>query len=196
MGNNRIGVSKRIKTICKSKNIDESKLYQRAKLLLEIYRDVCWHTVDSAEEVKEDLFWEQEYASQDLTSAMLYLETFAPDEDKEKFTEKIHGLFEVKWMIEIVDAAIRKVRDFPLNGDLYADILSRCYLSRFYFSERELLEEFSLERTSFYSRKKEAVKVFGLSLWGGSIEEFLRIVAPNDMYKQLSIEDIGFSLAL
>ena len=92
MGNNRIGVGKRITTICAGKSIDEKDLYQRSKLLLEIYRDICWHTVECADEVRENLFWEGEYASQDINSAMLYLETFAPDEDRDRFTEKIHRL--------------------------------------------------------------------------------------------------------
>ena len=194
MGNNRIGVSKRITTICNSKNIDEQGLYKKAKLLLEIYRDVCWHTVDSAEEVREDLFWERDYASQDIDSAILYLETFAPDEDKDKFTERINGLFEVKWMIDIVDAAMRKVRDFPLYGELFADMLSRCYLSRFYYSEGELFDEFNVERTTFYARKKEAIKVFGLALWGGPIEEYMRVISPDQLYQQISIEDIGINI--
>ena len=163
-------------------------------MLLDIYRDVCWHTVEGAEEVKEDLFWEKDYASQDIDSAMLYLETFAPDEDKNKFTEKINGLFQVKWMIDIVDAAMRKVRDFPLYGELYADMLSLCYLSRFYYSERELMDEFSMERTTFYTRKKDAVKVFGLAIWGGPIEEYLRVIKPDQLYQQLSIEDMGMRI--
>jgi len=192
MGNNRIGVPKRIKTICASKGIDENNLCQRAKLLLEIYRDICWHTVECADEVREELFWEGEYASQDLNSAMLYLETFAPDEDRDRFTEKIHSLFEVKWMIDIVDAAMRKVRDFPLNGDLYASILSMCYLSRFQFCESELMDQLSLERTTLYRRKKEAIKVFGLALWGGSMDEFKNLFVDEPV--QLTINDlaIGF----
>ena len=191
MGNNRIGVSKRITNICKGKNIDEESLYKKARMLLDIYRDVCWNTVDGAEEVREELFWENDYASQDLDSAMLYLETFAPNENKSKFTERINGLFEVKWMIDIVDAAMRKVRDFPLYGDLYADILSLCYLSRFYYSERELMEEFSMERTTFYARKKDAVKVFGLALWGGPIEEYMKIISSEPKYKQITMKEMG-----
>ena len=48
MGNNRTGANQRIKNICISKSINEMDLYARAKLLLEIYRDVCWDASDYA----------------------------------------------------------------------------------------------------------------------------------------------------
>ena len=124
MGNNRNGSRQRIAAICSSREISETEVYDRAKKLLESYRDVCWETSEYANLVREDLACEYGYASSDLDTALLYLENFAPDEQKEKFAVKIRALFSVKWMVEIVDSAIIKVREFPLNGELYAHILS------------------------------------------------------------------------
>jgi tRNA splicing ligase len=52
---------------------------------------------------------------------------------------------------------------------LYCEILFKCYLSRFSYTESELLEILHLERSSFYDRKKEAILVFGISMWGTAI---------------------------
>jgi hypothetical protein len=74
-------------------------------------------------------------------------------------------------MVELVDTAMLKVRDFPYNGELYFEILSKCYLNRFKYTETELLELLQLERSSYYDRKKEAIMVFGLAMWGGAIPQ-------------------------
>jgi hypothetical protein len=60
-------------------------------------------------------------------------------------------------MVELVDTAMLKVRDFPYNGEVYFEILSKCYLNRFKYTETELLELLQLERSSYYDRKKEAI---------------------------------------
>ena len=52
---------------------------------------------------------------------------------------------------------------------MYCEIISKSYLSRFKYKEPELLEVLSMERSTYYDRKKEAILLFGLSLWGNSI---------------------------
>ena len=101
--------------ICKSKKIDENEVYNKAKKLLEIYRDVCWETSEYADQVRENLMVDYGYMSGDLDTALVYLENFAPDEKKERFAARIQSLFDVKWMVEIVDSAMIKVREFPLK---------------------------------------------------------------------------------
>ena len=34
-----------IRMLCRMQNIDEKVLYERAKLILSIYREVCWSTI-------------------------------------------------------------------------------------------------------------------------------------------------------
>ncbi len=68
-------------------------------------------------------------------------------------------------MIELVDSAMLKVKEFPYNGDLYFENLSRCYLDKFKYTESEILDLLSMERSTYYDRKKEAIYVFGISLW-------------------------------
>lgn len=185
MGNNRTGANQRIKNICGSKAIDEMELYAKAKLLLEIYRDICWDTADYAGQMREAALYDYELCSGDLDSALLYLENFAPTEKKERFAERVQKLFEVKWMIEIVDHAVLKVREFPATGELYASLLSAYYLTNFPLTESEVLDTFGFERSTLYRRKKEAIKVFGLAVWGGSIEEFRSLVIGDGGEQQL-----------
>ena len=68
--------------------------------------------------------------------------------------------------MELVDSAMVKMRDFPYSPQLYFDIVFKCYLSRFRYTEPELLETLRMERSTYYDRKKEAIKIFGLSFGG------------------------------
>jgi len=82
------------------------------------------------------------------------------------------NLFENKWMIDLIDKAMRKVYDYYNNGRLYHEILSKSYLTAFRYTESELLEILNLERSTFYDRKKEAVMLLGIALWGYAIPAF------------------------
>lgn len=65
-----------------------------------------------------------------------------------------------------------KVYDYYNNGQLYHEILSKSYLTAFRYTESELLEILNLERSTFYDRKKEAVMLLGIALWGYAIPVF------------------------
>ena len=43
-----------IRMMCRMQQVDEKVLYDRSRLILSIYRDVCWSTMGRAEEVYDD----------------------------------------------------------------------------------------------------------------------------------------------
>lgn len=162
-----------IRRLCRMQELDEKTLYTKAKLILSVYRDICWSTIGRADQVSEELVC---YCGARLDDALIYLETFAPDEAKEYFEEQVKTLFDTRWMIELVEDSMVRVREYPCNGELYFEILSKCYLTCFKYKETELLEVLNMERSMFYDRKKEALLVFGLSLWGSSIPKLKRFL--------------------
>lgn len=166
MGRKDTRTLRNIRMICRMQNIDEEALYNRSKLILSIYRDICWSVMGRADRIHDEIVCT---FGSNLDRALIYLETFAPDEARERFEEKIHSLFESRWMVELVDSAMLQIREYPCRGDLYFEILSKSYLSRFQYREAEMLECMDLERSTYYDRKKEAVLLFGLSLWGNAI---------------------------
>lgn len=148
-----------IQMLCVMQHLDEQNLYERSKLLLSIYRNVCWTACDRAAMLRE----EAEYCyGRELEEGLLYLNDFAPTVEREKFEETVKSLFQTKWLVELVDSAMVKMRDFPYSPQLYFDIVFKCYLSRFRYTEPELLETLRMERSTYYDRKKEAIKIFGV----------------------------------
>lgn len=52
---------------------------------------------------------------------------------------------------------------------MHSVCLPKANLNRFKYRESEMLEVLNMERSTYYDRKKEAILLFGLSLWGTAI---------------------------
>lgn len=152
--------------------LNEEQVFRKTKLLLAIYRDVVWTSIKEVDYVREVC---AAYYSNDLSVALTYLNDFAPTERKEDFMAKVSGIFETKWMIELIDTAMMKIYDYPGNGKIYHEILSKCYVTAYPMTEGEILEVLCMERSTFYIKKKEAVKLFGIALWGYTLPRYQQI---------------------
>lgn len=110
MSRNNIQALQNIRMLCRMQQVDEKILYDRSRLILSIYRDVCWSAMGRAEEVYDDLICT---CGSGLDSELIYLETFAPDEARKRFEERIRSLFETKCIIELVESAMGRIRKYP-----------------------------------------------------------------------------------
>ena len=180
MGRNDSEAWRTIHSTCNNDKINEKNLYNKSKLVLSKYRKFCWQTKEDADDTVCDLCV---LASSDVDGAMVYLETFSPENEKEVFESRIKDLFDRRWMIDIVDTAMMKTREFPDCGELYFEIISKCYLTKWKYTEDEMLEALNLERSRFYDRKKEAIMIFGISLWGTAIRRYRKFMCgESDSY--------------
>ena len=171
-----------IHAMCDAQHFNESVLYEKAKLLLGCYRRVCWAATGRCEAIADEEFC---YCDNGLGTALGYLQGFEPAAEKPHFESKIRSLFETRWMIELVDNAMLRVKEFPDYGEHYFEILAKSYLNRFKYNESDLLDILHIERSCYYDRKKEAIMVFGIAMWGKEIprlQTFLVGMSEEDAY--------------
>lgn len=168
MGRKDTIAAKSIRKMYEQLNLNQSDIFSKTKLLLSVYRDVVWITLSESACVNEELV----YYGEELNSALVYLELFAPDTEKQEFESRISALFENKWMVDLIDTAMAKIYDYHNNGRLYHEIISKSYLTAFRYTESELLDLLNMERSTFYDRKREAILLLGVSLWGYAIPCF------------------------
>lgn len=60
---------------------------------------------------------------------------------------------------------------YPDRGELYYEILTKQFIHRFNSTEKELLDELNMERSVFYDRKREALFLFSVCLFGYAVPE-------------------------
>lgn len=179
---------KNISRMYEGMQLDEEQVFRKAKLLLANYRNVVWASLKEVDNVREIC---EAYYSNDLAVALTYLYDFAPTERKEDFMTKISGVFETKWMIDLIDTAMLKVYEYHDNGKLYHEILSKSYVTAYPMVEGEMLEVLGMERSNYYLKKKEAIKLFGIALWGYALPRFGQIF-KEDIEEELAINEFFY----
>ena len=150
--------------------LNSDAAFHRSKLILKIYRDVVWVLSERAEELQETAWIMGE---QDIEAGLCYLENFAPDIELQAFEEKVCCLVQNQMLVNIIDRALLRLKRYPDRGELYYEILTKQFIYLFNSTEKELLEELNIERSVFYDRKREAIYLFSVCLFGYSIPEVL-----------------------
>ena len=161
----------------KGLNVEREGVLHKTKLLLKIYRPVVWSASSRALEVRESA---SIYCSRTMEEALEYLANYAPEVEQDRFSEKVQTLFETQWLITIIDNAMNKIFEYPDNGKLYHEILSKQYLTINSYSEFEMLEALNLERSTYYDKKKEAIELFAICLWGYTIPSMRGIFGSDN----------------
>ena len=172
-----------IANMCLSQELDPDVIYNKAKLLLESYRNLCWTSFGIIGENNDDLGNNDTYYidNNEILSGLEYLNSYSPNENRVVFEKNLRKYFDTQWLIDLISNAIVQVNEFPTTGELYVEILSKFYLSRFKLCESDLLSLLNLERSRYYDRKREAVMIFAIALWGTVIPNLLSTVtAPPD----------------
>lgn len=155
-------VSKQCRIIYKELKLDKHRCFKNSKVLLKMYRSIVWSVSHRA----NSLLHEKEFlSSRDLSKAMIFLENFSSEYECYKIRDEVDSMIESKFMIQIIEDAVEKIKSYPDYGALYYDILVKQYLSEKKYSEGDMLETLNIERSTFYDRKREAIDVFTICLW-------------------------------
>lgn len=110
-------------------------------------------------------------ATDEEWKAFIYLQSFAPDMDLQEFEERVCCVMENRMLVDVIDRALLRLKRYPDRGELYYEILTKQFIHRFNSTEKELLDELNMERSVFYDRKREAIFLLSLCLFGYAVPE-------------------------
>lgn len=142
---------------------DKEKLYRQAKSLLSLYRSVVWSVKKRACRMQQRISGSY---GMELNTALLYLSDFAPTSKQMDFDAEVTSLFHSKWLLELIDIALTYVKDYPVYGEEFEQLIRLRFADETARTDAEVSEYLNLERSTFYQRKKEAILLLGISLWG------------------------------
>lgn len=147
-------------------NVDP--LIKQTKTILQVYRQVVWAMEHTRAELHGYL---AEAGWGSLDTGVTYLTTFAPEIDLQEFEDRVHGLVENELLMDFIKKAILGLKKYPEHGKLYFDIVDSQYLQRCSHNETAMLIRLNIERSTFYRRKKEALFLLGVCLFGLTAKE-------------------------
>jgi len=87
----------------------------------------------------------------------------------------ILSFFQAEWYEDLFSGALNIVSQYKHNSKVYTMILTECFFSERERSDIELQLDMRIERSSYYKRKREAVLLFGVALWGITIPQKLNL---------------------
>ena len=164
---------KMINVMYASENMDVAAFQAKAKMLLQSYRHVCWASYGAFQMGNDDEYC---ICDEEIDQALDYLMNFSPEEDRHLLERKLRALFDAKWLAELVESTMVQVREFPDTGELYFELLSKAYLTKFKYREYEVMEMMGLDRSTYYERKREALLVFALAFWGTILPKTISLI--------------------
>lgn len=148
--------------------LDKASVWHKTKALLSIYRKVVWSLHESVDYIVAENI---ETYGKSLDKALSFLYDFAPTEQKKDFEDKVTYLFETKWLIDLIDKSLIRIKNYPEQGELYFNIIRNIYLKEKKIFDVDCMALVNMEKTMYYQRKKEAIYLMGIALWGYAIPD-------------------------
>lgn len=90
--------------------------------------------------------------------------------------------WESRMLVDVIDRALLRLKRYPDRGELYYEILTKQFIHRFNSTEKELLDELNMERSVFYDRKREALFLFSVCLFGYAVPELQEELDAPDCF--------------
>ena len=144
------------------------KYYHNAGRLLDLYKKVSWRLNQSLAEMEEECM---QIGDVSLSQAIQELMQIDSDLDSLKLDERLESIMVSYQMVQIVNRALLMLKAYPDGGEEFFEIINRVYILQIPYSEQEMLDTLHIGRTTYYKRKKEAVAMLGVVLWGFVIPE-------------------------
>jgi len=161
MGHESVSM-KEIQMLCNSFRLEQNIVLMRMEHLIDNYEEVVWANTDTVR--VKDAGWKM---NSDRTSdqAIAYIRDFDPNENRRIIHKEMLKLFEARWLKNLFETVMERVKASPLTKPEYVIILNN-----FWSDERikpyDYQKNLHIGKTTYNERRKEAILLFGIVLWG------------------------------
>ena len=169
MCRNQKDIDTRIHRKCVFAGTDETKMIELGERLLNAFREVCNSNTQKANAVVGELcytdeeFYDPSNEVRLMDQALLKLEVFAEEADRDKYKREIHNILQLAQMVKIMESLKYTVYSYGKYGPEFVSILTTCYMSSFDYTNEEASELLNMSESTFYRKKKRAVILFALA---------------------------------
>lgn len=131
------------------------------KALLKLYRRVLHNVNNEIVYLDEYTYTTSRKHLSELVDTLIEFETQI---DKKKFDNKLSCCHKSLSLLKILDKTVVLVRDYPDNGHVYYDILTRYYYDNFKYTHDEVMEILEMSRSNYFRYFEKAIACFYMHL--------------------------------
>ncbi len=141
----------------------DDKFYHNTKLLLKLYSKVLWRMSTTVMEMDEECYLTSGSGLYDVIDTLIDVD---PRVEKSRLESRLESLENSKSILVLIDRAMLLLKNYPIEGQKYHDILTKTYMVFVKYSEIEIIEALNISRSTLYRDKKKAINLLGVILWG------------------------------
>ena len=139
----------------------QSSHSKSVKALLRLYRKVLHNVNNEIVYLDELTYTTSRKHLSDLVNSLVEYET---NIDSHKFNDKLNSCHKSLSLLQILDKTVVIVRDYPDNGQVYYDILTRYYFDNFKYTHDEITEILEMSRSNYFRFFDMAIACFYMHL--------------------------------
>jgi len=173
--------SKKIMLLCKSYGLDKDEIFVKTQLVISVYHEIVW---GSAKKEYDGMPWALE---KDFKAALAYLYGFPATESKSGLQAGLLNLFQSGWFSSLIGEALSGISEYARNGDVYAEMLNRRFLSEHRILDKELYLEMRITKSTYYRHRKEAILFLGVRLWGSVLPDRMKLLPGSGAPKKATM---------
>lgn len=153
--------------------------FHNTQLLLEHYRDVIWSLELAVHQVNRNIFLE---FGSDIEGFLDMTYEAGMEFSGTEIEAHAKTIARSRNMIQIINSAVKLLREKHKFGEIYYWILYYSYLSpQEYDNIDEIIEKLSgylkdISKRTYYRKRNEAIRQLGRLLWGYTSRDCLRII--------------------
>lgn len=130
---------------------------KNVKALLKLYRKILYSVNNNLYYLDEEVYVSSRKHLFELVDPLVEFETKS---EKIAFNDKVNSYHKSLSLLELLDKAIVVLRDYPDNGRIYYDILSRYYFDNFKYTHDEIISILEMSRSNYFRYFDKAIECF------------------------------------
>ncbi|NLB41926.1 MAG: DUF1492 domain-containing protein [Clostridiales bacterium] len=151
----------------KNQKLEHGTVYRDTELLLENYRNLIWRLEENLEDVEATIYYMGgRHLSNLFRLLSMELDVYDNEHSRRTVEERLFGLRESKLIVDLIDKAMLKLKNYPKNGEKYFQILHTSYIDKEPIHQDEIQDKLLISNSSYYRYRKKAINILSGILWG------------------------------
>ncbi|WP_050607429.1 hypothetical protein [Clostridium niameyense] len=149
---------------------NKKHFYHNTKILLKMYPKVLWKINNELADIYE------ECSECTTLSLKEFIDILDEDINKSRLEERLKNIIYSNSIVKVIDRAMEILKSYPSNGEIYYELLKHSFMVVNKPGESNLLEQFSMSRSTYFRMKREAINLLGIILWGYELPRIINMI--------------------